>query len=251
MWFLVVAGPRGLARAPLALHVVVIALLLRVWCCVCVQDPSDNLNLIQPVNPWLGQAPWTMYTEYYQWSDGCVAADVGVMALPRACDPRTPLPRSYNSNSAEYDVNAGQTLHGALVYLADQDAYNLTQTVVETGATSQQIVQCQDGKKFKVPYVVYEKVWDCADYPPDQIVTFTNIKIECDGKDCTNGVKWKPSVVDPNCDMTAHVDKYPQSLYITWSTSGQSKVAGWTDAQKYDYNYNGWAKKLSIPRPVE
>lgn len=25
-------------------------------------DPSDNLNLIQPVNPWLGNG-WSMYTE--------------------------------------------------------------------------------------------------------------------------------------------------------------------------------------------
>ena len=37
-----------------------------------------------------------MYTEYYQWSDG------------------------YNSNSDAYNVNAGQTLHGSLIYLADQ-----------------------------------------------------------------------------------------------------------------------------------
>ena len=30
-------------------------------------DPADNLNLIQPVNPWSGSS-WAMYTEYYQWS---------------------------------------------------------------------------------------------------------------------------------------------------------------------------------------
>ena len=70
-------------------------------------DPADNLNLVQPVNPWMGS--WSMYTEYYQWSDG------------------------YNSNSDSYSVNAGQTLHGTLVYIPSKDAYNLTQTVVETG----------------------------------------------------------------------------------------------------------------------
>ena len=27
---------------------------------------SDNLNLLQPVNPWLGNE-WQIYNEYYQW----------------------------------------------------------------------------------------------------------------------------------------------------------------------------------------
>eukprot|EP01052_Picozoa_sp_SAG31_P059281 SAG31_NODE_18601_length_630_cov_0.772128_1_plen_36_part_10 len=30
-------------------------------------DPADNLNLIQPVNPWTGRS-WSAYTEYFQWS---------------------------------------------------------------------------------------------------------------------------------------------------------------------------------------
>ena len=34
-------------------------------------DPADNLNLIQPVNPWSGSA-WSMYTEYYQVSENDV-----------------------------------------------------------------------------------------------------------------------------------------------------------------------------------
>merc|ERR1719198_2642851 len=47
-------------------------------------DPNDNLNLIQPVNPWLGRG-WSMYTEYFQWSP------------------------THNSNSKSYDIEAGQT----------------------------------------------------------------------------------------------------------------------------------------------
>ena len=89
-------------------------------------DPADNLNLIQPVNPWLGDG-WAMYTEYFQWS---------------------PV---HNSNSPQRDVEAGQTLHGSLVYDAQSDSYFLNQTVVETGATSTQTVRCQNGKKFTVP----------------------------------------------------------------------------------------------------
>ncbi len=56
------------------------------------------------------------------------------------------------------------------------------QTIVETGVSSTQVVPCQNGKKFVVPYVVYEKVWQCSAYPADEIVTFRDIKISCDNK---------------------------------------------------------------------
>ena len=56
-------------------------------------DPADELNLIQPVNPWTGHA-WGAYTEYFQWSP------------------------QHNSNSAFLPVKAGQTLCGSLTYLA-------------------------------------------------------------------------------------------------------------------------------------
>jgi hypothetical protein len=86
-------------------------------------DPADNLNLIQPVNPWSGSS-WSMYTEYFQWSP------------------------EDNRNSHQVMVKAGQTLHGSLNYLPLIDAYNLSQRVVETGAISTQIVKCQNGKKY-------------------------------------------------------------------------------------------------------
>ena len=123
-------------------------------------DPADNLNLTQPVNHWSGRA-WSMYTEYYQWSE------------------------EHKSNSRSYTVQAGQTLHGALVYSAADDSYTLSQTVVETGETSSQVVQCQSGKKFVVPYVVYERVFSCYTFPGDGKVSFRNVIVECDGTDCT------------------------------------------------------------------
>ncbi len=70
----------------------------------------------------------------------------------------------------------------------------------------------QDGKDYIIPYVVYEKVWDCGSYPPDGVVTFRNIYVECDYKvsaprrshsaskerrlaqDCTNKVQWSAQV---------------------------------------------------------
>jgi len=168
-------------------------------------DPADNLNLVQPVNPWGGDG-WSMYTEYFQWSP------------------------EHNSNSDSYNVKSGQTLKGAIEYLKDQDAYNLTQTIVETGEMSQQIVKCQDGKKFTIPYVVYEKVWSCRHYPPDEEVTFTDISILCDGEDCTKDVDWQAKFKDDNCNFRAHIDS-PEKIRITWSTDSASKYDGYTDEE--------------------
>ena len=39
--------------------------------------------------------------------------------------------------------------------------------------------------QYNLPYIVYEKTFPCKDYPPDEIVTFRDIKVECDGSDCT------------------------------------------------------------------
>jgi hypothetical protein len=195
-------------------------------------DPEDNLNLIQPVNPWLGSS-WAMYTEYFQWSP------------------------EHNSNSNQQPVNSGQTLHGYLIYDEASDSYNLTQAVVETGAVSTQIVKCQKeggffgkGKKYKLPYIVYEKVFPCANYPTDGVVTFEDIVIECDGKDCTNQTKWTPMVKDSNCNFKANIIS-PSQISITWDTSAASKYDNHTDAELYDLNYKGWATKLNIKRPAE
>lgn len=188
-------------------------------------DPADNLNLIQPVNPWLGNG-WAMYTEYFQWSP------------------------EDNSNSPQRDVSAGQTLQGSLIYMAESDSYNLTQYVVETGAISHQVVQCQDGKKFTVPYVVYEKTFPCGDYPPDGAVNFQNIVVECDGKDCTDSVKWAARVEDPNCNMQAVIHSQT-SISITWDTSAASKYDNFTRAELFDLNNNGWALHSDLERPAK
>jgi hypothetical protein len=187
-------------------------------------DPADNLNLIQPVNPWSGSA-WSMYTEYYQWSP------------------------THNSNSKSFPVTSGQTLHGSLLYDAGTDSYTLSQTIMQTGTTSSQIVKCQNGKKFTIPYVVYEKVFPCKYYPPDQIVSFTNIIAECDGVDCTDDIVWTAAVKDPNCDMQAVIVNQ-HNISITWSTLAESKYDNMTDAELFKLNYHGWATKLNLDAPL-
>lgn len=200
-------------------------------------DSADNMNLIQPVNPWFYDA-WYMYTEYYQWSP------------------------SYNSDSDMYPVEAGQTLHGTLEYDASDDSYTLTQEIVETGVTSTQTVVCQDGKKFLIPYVVYEKLKPCHTYPPDGIVTFRNITVECDFVDCTTDVMWTAKIKDAHCNMTAHVGKASlesefNEISITWDVDGIAasvpdleEARGW-EAKRSELEYQSLRQKSLRARETD
>ena len=182
-------------------------------------DPDDNLNLLQPVNPWLGDG-WAMYTEYFQWSP------------------------EHNSNSKQYPLSGGNTLHGSIEYDSGTDSYLVKQTTVETGDVSSQTVKCQSGKRYTVPYVVYEKTFPCRDYPPDGVVTFRNITVECDGNPCD--ISWEAKVKDPNCDMTAHINK-DGTISITWDTSLPSKYDNMTTAELYALNAKGggWGERAA------
>ena len=73
---------------------------------------------------------------------------------------------THNSNSREVAVAAGDTLHGKIVYSAATDSYELTQTKVETGEVSSQVVRCQRGKKYRVPYVVCASPCPALTAPP-------------------------------------------------------------------------------------
>ena len=160
-------------------------------------DASDNLNLLQPVNPWMGDS-WSMYTEYYQWSP------------------------SNNEDSTQYSVSAGDQLWGKVVYNGDsQQSYTLTQTDVTSGQSSSMTIpvqQADDGtnKNYTVMYIVYEKVAQCAHYPPDQKVTFSDIKVTCSGDAVAPA--WTTSYVEDVCNFRAHVVS-PSEVTITWDTS--------------------------------
>lgn len=79
--------------------------------------------------------------------------------------------------------------------------------------------QDQNGnyKNYTVAYVVYEKVADCNEYPPNGQVTFSNIRIFCNN----NQIKprWTTSYVEDVCNNRAHV-LASDKIQITWNTQG-------------------------------
>jgi hypothetical protein len=63
-------------------------------------------------------------------------------------------------------------------------------------------------------YIVYEKTWNCNEYPPDGQVTFYDIKVEYDNVQVCDAFltltaqvtpTWTTSYVDDNCNNRAHV----------------------------------------------
>ena len=102
-----------------------------------------------------------------------------------------------------------------------------------------------------VPYVVYEKVFPCKMYPPEEKVTFTDIVAECDGKDCRSQIIWSAKVKDANCNMAAHIAAGGSEISITWDTNAPSKYDNMTAAELYDLNMHGtWAQNLQLERPA-
>ena len=100
------------------------------------------------------------------------------------------------------------------------------------------MVKCQSGKKFTVPYVVYEKTFPCQYYPPDENVTFYDIVSECDGVACD--IKWESRVKDANCDMKANIND-DGTISITWNTEAESKYDSYLSEDLIALNAKGWA----------
>jgi len=163
-------------------------------------DASDNLNLLQPVNPWMGNE-WLIYNEYFQWSP------------------------EYNYNSAQHQVKAGDLLYGSITFNPNNQSYTIYHNVSgsTTWEVSTNIVVQKDGRKggyknYTIAYFVYEKPCPCADYPSDGKVTFTNINVQCDNAPITPN--WSTSYVEDVCDNRAHVID-SSTIEITWNTKAQ------------------------------
>jgi len=163
-------------------------------------ETSDNLNLLQPVNPWTG-SEWQIYNEYFQW-------------VP-----------THNENSASHAVKAGDVLYGSVTLNAATNSYVLFHKDETDGWNVSTTIPIQqkngEYKNYTIVYVVYEKDAPCQDYPPDGEVTFYNIKVEYEGKDVTNTMKWTTAYVDDVCNNRAHVLNQ-SAIQITWNTRMES-----------------------------
>ena len=159
-------------------------------------ESSDQLNLLQPVNPWMGSS-WGAYVEYYQWQP------------------------THNFDSNMFAVKAGDVMHGTAVYNAKDSTYTMGQSVVggSAGQTVTVDLPIQTNsygvpKNYTIVYLVMEKVWDCDQYSTDGQVTFYDIAVEIDGKPIENP-KWITSYVEDNCNNRAKVLN-SSAIQITW-----------------------------------
>jgi len=183
-------------------------------------ESSDNLNLLQPVNPWLGNG-WLIYNEYYQW-----------------------VPTN-NIDSAQHTSKPGDILYGAVDYDPNTHSYNIIHTDMTDGWTVTTNIPIQKKnnvyKNMTIAYFVYEKVAPCNDYPPEGIVTFYDIKIEYDNAPVSP--VFTTGIVDDVCNMRAHILN-ETSVSITWNTAAPNPDAGLI-ARSQSTGFGGHG-----PRPV-
>lgn len=159
-------------------------------------ESSDNLNLIQPVNPWTGNH-WEIYNEYFQWK---------------------PV---HNENSRSHNVKAGDILFGAVSFNPSNQSYTVTHTSSDGWSVTSEIKVQKSGSTYKnytIGYIVFEKKARCSQYPSDGEVTFYNIKMEYDGK--VVEPKWETAYVDDVCNNRASVVD-SNTIKITWNTEDE------------------------------
>jgi len=158
-------------------------------------EASDNLNLIQPVNPWMGSS-WSIYNEYYQWEP------------------------EYNYDSPSHTVKPGDILFGSVTYVPSNNTYTVYHSDLNDGWSVTSSIGIQKtGSQYKlytIAYIVFEKDADCDQYPSDGQVTFYDIKIQYDGQ--TVSPQWDTGIVDDVCNNRAHIIN-ETCVQITWDTS--------------------------------
>jgi hypothetical protein len=163
-------------------------------------ETSDNLNLLQPVNPWMNNR-WTIYNEYYQWSP------------------------THNQNSASHVVYPGDLIYGSVTYQPASHSYNIYHSDLTTGhqwSVNMSIGVQQKGgnyKTYNMIYVVFEKVCrSCDMYPPDNIVTFHNISAYWGNTKIAP--RWTTGYVDNVCNNRAHIVD-AETVTITWNSQSE------------------------------
>lgn len=71
-------------------------------------ESSDNLDLIQPVNPWTGSG-WEIYNEVFEWSP------------------------EHNFNSEAHGVRAGDTVYGRVTFAPENHTYTMYHSSLADG----------------------------------------------------------------------------------------------------------------------
>ena len=79
-----------------------------------------------------------------------------------------------------------------------------------------------------------------AYYPPDEIVTFTDIVAECDGKDCASQIEWSAkNFDDKHCDMQAHIAPGNQNISITFFSIPQCLARANSNNANFNATFGG------------
>eukprot|EP01102_Stenamoeba_stenopodia_P001636 TRINITY_DN11478_c0_g1_i1.p1 TRINITY_DN11478_c0_g1~~TRINITY_DN11478_c0_g1_i1.p1 ORF type:complete len:252 (+),score=67.06 TRINITY_DN11478_c0_g1_i1:50-757(+) len=158
-------------------------------------ESSENMNLIQPVNPW-NQNFWEIYNEYFQWF---------------------PV---HNTNSNAHKVQPGDVIFGSVTYNPADHSYTCYISDLNDGwsvSTNFPVQKTFEGeyKNYTIVYVVFEHPANCDQFPPNDQVTFYDIKIEYDNVQVEP--EWTTGYVADVCNNRAQIVN-STTVQITWNS---------------------------------
>jgi hypothetical protein len=127
-------------------------------------------------------------------------------------------------NSRAHTTAPGDVLYGNVTFNEESQSYTLVHTDLTDGwavSTTIPVQRNSDGsfKNYTIAYFVFEKPANCAQYAPDGQVTFSDIRIEWDGR--AMAPTWTTGLVDDVCNNRAHVLN-SSTVQITWDVNGEN-----------------------------
>mmetsp|Transcript_2044 Transcript_2044/g.2561 ORF Transcript_2044/g.2561 Transcript_2044/m.2561 type:complete len:226 (+) Transcript_2044:57-734(+) len=159
-------------------------------------ETSDNLNLIQPVNPF-ESGHWDIYNEYYQWSP------------------------SHDTSSKRHEVSPGDIIYGKVTLNNAKTSYDMYVSDLNDGWYGTLNIPIQSSKtgglkSYTISYIVWEHpCGSCADYPQDNEMLFYNISVYYDYKKVSP--KWSTGYVENKCDSRAKIVN-ETAILLTWNS---------------------------------
>lgn len=155
----------------------------------------------------------------------------------------------HNQNSAQHVVKPGEELFGSITYDATTHSYDVYHNSSDGWEVHMPIKIQKDAagryKNYSIGYFVFEKDAPCADYPPDEVVTFYDIQMQWDG--VNSKAVWSTGIVDDVCEMRAHIVNPSTSngvVNITWSTKAADPPAHMIAAAQADKTFGKVPQKL-------
>jgi hypothetical protein len=148
-------------------------------------------------------------------------------------------------------VKPGDELFGSITYRPQTNSYDVYHNSSDGWSVTMNIPIQKDRatnnfKNYSIAYFVFEKTAPCGDYPPDKLVTFTNVQIRWDNQALP--AVWSESYVEDVCNFRAQVPNPSTNggeVTITWDTAAADPAPELIAASQADRTFGRVPAKVA------